>query len=197
MLPFLAADNRLLGIAENRYIRIVRGENELREFLAIQKLMDEMAVERLVIEIVLRLIDENDRVAAEMHEDVEDHGSPLAEGVISKRFALVEDFRHIRRAEGQEIRQMVEQRSFDLGCGDLREVFFQLRTCLVKLAPVDERYFTSGQPEQILPVISRLLGCPLTLEVLPECYRNAGSLPTALKPTPATPSTLNRVYWTE
>ncbi|MCC9000587.1 MAG: glutamate racemase [Candidatus Contendobacter sp.] len=64
-------------------------------------------------------------------------------------------------------------------------------------APGDERYFTSGQPEQTLPVIRRLLGCPLTLEVLPERYRNAGSLPTALKPTPATPSTLNRVYWTE
>lgn len=61
----------------------------------------------------------------------------------------------------------------------------------------DERYFTSGQPAQTLPVISRLLGCPLTLEVLPERYRNAGSLPTELKPTPAAPSTLNRVYWTE
>ena len=38
-------------------------------------------------------------------------------------------------------------------------------------APGGERYFTSGQPEQTLPVVSRLLGYPLTLEVLPEPYR--------------------------
>ena len=82
----------------------MRGKDELRELLALQKLADEMAVERLVVEIVLGLIYENDWMAAQMHEDVEDHGSPLAKGVISERFTLVKDFRHIRRTENQEIR---------------------------------------------------------------------------------------------
>ena len=48
-----------------------------------------MAIERLVIEIVLWLIDENHGVTAEVHEDVKDHGGPLPKGVITKRFVLV------------------------------------------------------------------------------------------------------------
>ncbi|MBK8754002.1 MAG: glutamate racemase [Candidatus Competibacteraceae bacterium] len=63
--------------------------------------------------------------------------------------------------------------------------------------PAGERYFTSGPPEQTSPVMSRLLGYPVTLDVLPERYRNAGTLPTGLKPAPTAPPALDRVHWIE
>lgn len=65
-------------------------------------------------------------------------------------------------------------------------------------APGGARYFTSGSLEQTQPIISRLLGYPVTLEVLPECYRNAAeTLPIGLKLAPSAPFTLDRVHWIE
>lgn len=62
-------------------------------------------------------------------------------------------------------------------------------------APGSARYFTSGRTERTLPVISRLLGYPVTLEVLPERYCNAETVPAGLKSTPAAPPALDQGYY--
>ena len=75
----LPAHYGLLCITQHRDVGIVSGENELSQLLPFQQLVNKVAVERFVVQIVFRLVYQDDRVPLQVHKNMQYYRGPLSE----------------------------------------------------------------------------------------------------------------------